>query len=195
MNKVMFLNLYVDICAANLCPSVTSPSPGVWPAELTLHLPAALACCLLRQEGILSVRPFFVLDAPRSLSASSGTSAWLALLHPQLTAVQGSLSPFRGDIASVRVFVFQVDTPLNSLLPWMYLYISSVHFPSHRPLNCSCKPHLLLSPLKVLLHLLPMPPSQPIFLSLPLGLEPFNPPCLALLLSASPWLSTFSLLC
>lgn len=105
MNKVMFLNLYVDMCAANLWPSVSSPAPGVWPAELTHHLPAALACCLLRQEGVLSVKPFFVLDALRSLSASSGASALLALIHRQLAAVQGSLSPFRGEVASVRVFV------------------------------------------------------------------------------------------
>lgn len=113
MNKVTFLNPYVDMCAANLWPSLTSPAPGVWPAELTLHLPAALACCLLRQEGVLFVRPFFALDSPRSLSASSGMSAWLVLIHPQLTVVQGSFSPFKGEIASVRVFVFQVDTPLT----------------------------------------------------------------------------------
>lgn len=117
MNKVTFLNPYVDMCAANLWPSLTSPAPGVWPAELTLHLPAALACCLLRQEGVLFVRPFFALDSPRSLSASSGMSAWLVLIHPQLTVVQGSFSPFKGEIASVRVFVFQVDTPLTLSFP------------------------------------------------------------------------------
>lgn len=59
MNKVVFLNLYVDMYAANLWPSVGSLAPGVWPAELTHHLPAVLACCLLRQQGVISVRPLF----------------------------------------------------------------------------------------------------------------------------------------
>lgn len=118
----MFLNLYVDMYAANLWPSVGSLAPGVWPAELTHHLPAVLACCLLRQQGVVCVRP---LDAPRSLSASSDTSAWLALTHPQLTAVQGSLSPSGGEIASVRVFVSQTDTPLT-LCP-------SVDVPTYQP--------------------------------------------------------------
>lgn len=48
---------------SNPWPSAISPASGSWPAELTHHLLAALAYCLLRQEDVLSAGPFFILDA------------------------------------------------------------------------------------------------------------------------------------
>lgn len=120
----------------------------------------------------------------------------LAGSHPSPTqgvfkSLQGSLSPFRGETPSDRGFALQVDTPLT-LFPWMHLCIGPVRFPPYRPLHCSCKPCPLLSPLKVLLHLLPVPPPQPMLLTLPWGFELFNPPYPDLLPSASPLLSTLS---
>lgn len=171
------------------------PGPLLFPQPLVCgqqNVLAALTYCLLRQEGVLSVRPFFILDA-EDLCGFLPTHqlGWLSPIP--------SLLQFKA-VSHLLVVKYSLTgclpsrlTPLwLSLLPWMHLCINSAGFTSHRHLNCSFKPLPLLRTLKVLLHLLPVPPPQPILLSLLLGFELFNPPCLDLLPSAPPLLSTLS---
>jgi len=62
-------------CASNPWPSSVSPASCLCPAELTHHFLAALAYHLPRQEGVLSVGLFFILE---------GQDLWGPLLAHQL---------------------------------------------------------------------------------------------------------------
>lgn len=175
-------------CASNPWPSAISPASGLWPAEP----PSSPNLLSTKARRCPFCGTFLHFGCWRPLRVSSTHHlGWLSPIR--------SLLQFKA-ISHLLVVKYSLmgclpsrSTPLGlSLLPWMHLYIKPAGFTSHRHLNCSFKLHPLLRTLKVLLHLIPVPPPQPILLSLSLGFELFNPPCLDLLPSASPLLSTLS---